>query len=135
MIMLSMRVVIATLCIVACTPAPADTTAAAPEAQTADPAPAKPEPQAHTSADSNVITAATLVGRWGDNGDCTRDIVFNADGSFASYTGGAGRWTLNGDRITITGSAGSFEVRAQRIGENQLMIQNADGSFGVSQRC
>jgi len=113
----------------ACGPA-ADRPATAPEA---------PAPQAAaTPAASEAQTAPTpamLVGRWGDNGDCAKDIVFNADGTFTSYTGGSGRWTLNGDRMTMTGAAGTFEVRVSIANNNTLIIGNADGSYGLSQRC
>lgn len=81
------------------------------------------------------LSPAALVGRWGDNGDCTKDIVFNADGTFGSYNGGTGRWSLNGDRMTMSGAGGVFEVRVQVIDANTLMIQNPDGSIGTSQRC
>lgn len=89
---------------------------------------AKPEAAA-------AVTVQTLVGRWGDNGDCTKDIVFNADGTFRSFTGGAGAWTLNGDRVTMSGAGGTFEVRVELLDANTLMIANPDGSFGTSQRC
>lgn len=82
-----------------------------------------------------VPTPQTLVGRWGDNGDCTKDIVINADGSFSSYTGGAGRWTLDGDVMSMTGSAGTFQVRVAIVNGNTLMIGNPDGTYGMSQRC
>lgn len=105
-------------------------------------------PTANTSAETSVadphappvqsgepVTPASLIGRWGDNGDCTKDIVFNADGTFASYSGGGGTWSLNGDVVTMSGAGGAFQVRVETIGPNQLMIHNPDGSFGVSQRC
>ncbi len=81
------------------------------------------------------LAPATLLGRWGDNGDCTKDIVFNEDGSFLSYTGGAGRWSLNGDRMTMSGAGGTFEVRVTLANQNTLIITNPDGSIGTSQRC
>jgi len=93
-------------------------------------APAAPEAIAPAG-----LTPADLVGRWGDNGDCSKDIVFGADGTFRSYTGGGGTWTLNGDRMSMTGAGGTFEVGVELLNENTLMIRNADGSFGTSQRC
>jgi len=80
-------------------------------------------------------TAAQLVGRWGDNGDCTRDMLINDDGSFRMYTGGAGRWRLAGDQLTLSGEGGDFTVRVEMLSEDQLMVQNPDGSVGFSQRC
>ena len=96
----------------------------------------KPAASATTTAEqSTTLTPAMLTGRWGDNGDCTKDIVFNADGTFRSYTGGSGAWSLNGDRMTMTGAGGAFEVRVSLVDQNTLMIGNADGSIGMSQRC
>lgn len=77
----------------------------------------------------------SLVGRWGDNGDCTKDITFNADGSFRSYTGGIGTWRLDGDVVTLSGSGGTFTVRVEVINGSQLTVYNGDGSVGTSQRC
>jgi hypothetical protein len=108
--------------------------ACGPAAEKTD-APPAPAAAPAAGAASDAPTPAMLVGRWGDNGDCSKDIVFNADGSFASYTGGSGRWTLNGDRMTMTGAAGTFEVRVAIANQNTLIIGNADGSYGLSQRC
>lgn len=80
------------------------------------------------------VTAAALVGRWGDNGDCAKFIVFRGDGTFLSYTGGVGRWTLAGNRLQMTGT-NSIAVRVERIDRDRLRITNADGSIGTSQRC
>lgn len=144
----------ALLALAACTP-PAAPTADAPQAQTADgkpgeasPAPeaaapdgkpasaqAAPAPTAPVSGPARALSPAALVGRWGDNGDCNKDIFFNADGSFRSYTGGVGRWSLVGDRMTMSGAGGTYEVRVQVINQNQLRIINPDGSVGTSQRC
>lgn len=94
-----------------------------------------PPAQAAAAAPTPAVTAAMLVGRWGDNGDCTKDIVFSADGSFASFTGGRGVWSLSGDTVTMQGDGGAFTVRVALIDENTLMIGNADGTSGISQRC
>jgi hypothetical protein len=80
------------------------------------------------------VTAAGLVGRWGDNGDCAKFIVFRGDGTFLSYTGGVGRWALSGNRLEMTGT-NSIAVRVERIDRSRLRITNADGSIGTSQRC
>lgn len=81
------------------------------------------------------ITREALLGAWGDNGDCTKLITFKDDGTFDSYSGMSGTWTLNGDSLTLSGSGGDFLLRVASGGENTLMIGQPDGSFGVSQRC
>lgn len=126
----------AALTIAACSP-PATQAPAAPEAAAQTPAPgAKPSAATSAVAPAGAApTAAVLVGRWGDNGDCAKDIVFNADGTFASYTGGVGNWSLDGEVMTMRGAGGTFQVRVEVIDANRLMIQNPDGSIGVSQRC
>jgi hypothetical protein len=81
------------------------------------------------------VTVEFLIGRWGDNGDCTKDVVLRADGTFTSYTGGEGRWSLRGDRLVFTGANGEFVMRVERDSDNVLVITNPDGSVGRSQRC
>lgn len=85
--------------------------------------------------DTGHITREALLGSWGDNGDCTKLITFNADGTFLSYSGMSGNWTLEGDALTLSGSGGDFLLRVASGGENTLMIGQPDGSFGISQRC
>ena len=82
-----------------------------------------------------IVTAAYLVGRWGDNGDCSKDVVLAADGSFRSYTGGVGRWWLRGDQLTFEGGNGTFVMRVRWEGPNAMLVTNPDGSIGRSQRC
>lgn len=81
------------------------------------------------------VTADDLIGRWGDNGDCTKDVFFNQDGTFQSYTGGGGRWALNGDQLTLAGPGGEFVMRVRWGDSGRLIITNPDGSEGFSQRC
>jgi len=113
----------------------ANASAQAADAPSATQADAPQKPDAASAPQSASLTPATLIGRWGDNGDCSKDIVFNADGTFVSYTGGGGSWSLGGDRVTMTGANGSFEVRVELLNPQTLMIFNPDGSFGTSQRC
>jgi hypothetical protein len=91
-------------------------------------------------ADAAVVTTPGIdvqfmIGRWGDNGDCNKDIVLNADGSFTSYTGGGGEWSLNGDVMRLSGSGGTSDLRLELIDQDTLRITNPDGSVGTSQRC
>lgn len=81
--------------------------------------------------------AQTLIGRWGDNGDCSKSLVqFNTDGTFHSFdTNGDGRWSLNGDHLTMQGEGGTFELGLHWTDANHMDVQNPDGSMGRSQRC
>ncbi len=81
------------------------------------------------------VTADDIVGHWGDNGDCGKGVIFYADGTFESYTGGGGNWTLNGDRLVLNGPGGTFEMQIRWGDSGQLLITNPDGSVGTSQRC
>lgn len=93
------------------------------------------DPHAPPAQSGEPVTAAFLAGAWGDNGDCTSTITFNADGSFRMQDGSTGTWTLEGDRVTMSGANGDFGVNVAKGNENQLLIGQPDGSFGISQRC
>jgi len=108
--------------------------AAALGACTPESAPAAPQAAQVTQA-APAVTPQLLTGRWGDNGDCSKDIVFNADGSFASFTGGGGSWSLSGDTVTMQGAGGVFSVRVALLDNDTLVISNPDGTTGTSQRC
>ena len=107
----------------------------------ATPAPA-PEAPAPVAADAMDVSQAAvmpldqfIVGRWGDSGDCKKDIVFDADGTFRSYTGGSGNWSLSGDTISMTGAGGTFTLRLRQIDQATLETTSPDGAVVLSQRC
>lgn len=131
----AIRVIAATLLVAACTPPPASPTNAEPAPQAAAEADATSKPASSTPQAAEAPTPAMLVGRWGDNGDCTKDIIFSADGTFRSYTGGSGNWSLDGDVMTMSGAAGTFQVQVSILNGNQLLIGNPNGTIGISQRC
>lgn len=81
------------------------------------------------------LTAAFLVGRWGDNGDCAKFVIIRSDGTFLSYTGGEGTWRLTGDRLVFSGANGDHPMQVRREGNGTMVITNPDGSIGRSQRC
>lgn len=82
------------------------------------------------------LTPAFLVGRWGDNGDCARFVIFRSDGTFRSFSGGEGNWRLARDRLTMTPRGGQASVlRATVLAQTRIAIVNPDGTRGVSQRC
>lgn len=94
----------------------------------------KPGPGAVTQA-IPALTREFLVGRWGDNGDCGQDVTLNADGSFTSYTGGEGQWSLNGATMSMAGKESTQQVQVEMIDQDHVRITNPDGSVGTSQRC
>ena len=81
------------------------------------------------------IRPARLLGRWGDNGDCGKFVIFRGDGTYRSYNGGEGSWRLAGERLTMSGENGTFVLIVRLIDGNRLRITNPDGSIGISQRC
>jgi len=140
-----MRILVfaAALALAACMPqAPQPQSPAQPHLQqfgavTATPAAAqsgKPNADAPI-ATTPVLDRDFLVGRWGDNGDCTKDIVLNADGSFRSYTGGEGVWSLEGNTMRMSGKTAALEAQVELIDQNTIRVTNSDGSVGTSQRC
>lgn len=99
-------------------------------------APAAPEAAAPVAEQAGAVTLTRefLVGAWGDNGDCSAPITFNADGTY-SINGAPGTWTLEGDIITMSGAGGAFQLRAEALNDHQILIGNPNGSIGLSQRC
>lgn len=81
------------------------------------------------------IDPALLIGTWGDNGDCSKGIELRGDGTFVTYTGAVGNWSLNGRMLTMSGQNGSFRARLRAVDGAHLLVVNQDGSIGRSQRC
>ncbi len=78
----------------------------------------------------------SLLGRWGDFGDCSKNVIeFHPDGSFRAGNGGIGQWSLDGDQLTFSGDQGEIRVRLEAIDSNRLTIVHANGTRGQSQRC
>jgi hypothetical protein len=79
-----------------------------------------------------------IIGRWTDDGDCSNSgqaAEFGADGSFAAANGGGGLWHLDGDRLTMTGPAGTNTLRIVPVDQDTMTVINPDGSLGRSTRC
>ncbi len=93
------------------------------------------DPNAPIVPSAEAVTAEFLVGTWGDNGDCNSAITFNADGTSRMQDGAPGTWTLEGDRLTLSGAGGDFTVTIAKGNDHQLLIGQPDGGFGISQRC
>ena len=94
----------------------------------------KPGPGAPAET-SPILDRDFLVGRWGDNGDCTKDVVLSPDGSFRSYTGGEGQWSIGGTTLRMEGKQSTQEVEIELVDQDTVRITNPDGSVGTSQRC
>ncbi len=83
-----------------------------------------------------VFDASLLAGRWGDFGDCAKNVIdFLPNGVFRTATGGEGRWTLEGDRLTFSGNQGTITLTLQSLDANGLIAAQPDGTVGRSQRC
>lgn len=108
---------------------------AAPAADTTAAEVAAIDPHAPPVPSDDPVTAAFLIGTWGDNGNCASAVTFNADGTLRMQDGAPGTWTLEGDRVTMTGANGAFAVNVAKGNENQLFVGQPDGGFGISQRC
>ena len=80
------------------------------------------------------VTHAFLVGRWTDNGDCSNNVEFFADGRFVTSGGARGRWTIDGDRLTFVGNS-TVAARVRATGRDAIQLTHADGSVGSSTRC
>ena len=88
------------------------------------------------SAAAATFDANMLLGRWGDYGDCTKNVIdFAEDGTFRAADGGVGHWELSGDQLTFRGAGGEISVRLEMLQSDHLTVVQADGSRGQSQRC
>jgi hypothetical protein len=99
----------------------------------AAPPPDSAAPPPAASAGAGGVDAAFLVGRWSEDGDCTASIEFRSDGSFTFPWGDTSRWTLAGDRLTMTGNGGDLHVAAD--GHDRMNITYPNGSVHRSTRC
>lgn len=94
---------------------------------TGNEAPAPAQENAVASVTPAVATASTgaaptkeyVVGKWGENGDCTLAIEFRADGTMV---GPFERWELNGAKLTMVGApeAMTLSVVDQNTMESRL---------------
>jgi hypothetical protein len=76
-----------------------------------------------------------LVGRWGDFGDCTKNVVeILGNGTFRA-NGGVGAWRLEGDQLSFTGDQGTMTITLQSLDANGMVATQSNGQLGRSQRC
>jgi hypothetical protein len=95
---------------------------------------AAPEP-GNGATGTPVLDQNYLVGRWTDDGDCSRAYEFTADGRFIAADGGVGSWRLDGDQLTASGPAGSATLRVAPVDQNAISATSPDGGSGTSTRC
>ena len=75
-----------------------------------------------------------MIGRWTDDGDCADAVEFAADGIFRTPEGAVGRWLLEGDRLTVSGSS-TLTMRIVPVDDDTINVINPDGGLGRSTRC
>jgi hypothetical protein len=80
------------------------------------------------------VTHSFLIGRWTDNGDCSNNVEFFADGRFVTSDGARGRWTIEGDRLSFVGNS-TVTARVRATSRDAIELTHADGSTGGSTRC
>ena len=80
------------------------------------------------------LDRAFMMGRWTDDGDCSKGVQFNQDGGYTNADGGGGLWNLDGDRLTLTGDS-TITFRLSPIDQNTITVIHDDGSLGRSTRC
>ncbi|HEY5710558.1 MAG TPA: hypothetical protein VIT38_01585 [Allosphingosinicella sp.] len=75
-----------------------------------------------------------LIGRWTDDGNCGDAVEFAEDGVFHTPEGAVGSWSLNGDRLTVSGT-GTLTMRIVPVDDDTIDVINPDGGQGRSTRC
>jgi len=101
---------------------------------TADASGGKDSGGATQASSSTTLDRTFLMGRWTDNGDCSKAIEFAQDGTFHNADGSGGLWNLEGDSLTLTGSS-TATIRVSPVDQNTITVINSDGSLGRSTRC
>jgi len=93
------------------------------------------DPGAIPASAQGAIQPGLLVGRWSDDGNCKQDFEFLADGTFRTFEGVEGGWSLDGETLTLTGPADPLQVTLRTLDADRLVVVNADGTTGQSTRC
>lgn len=97
----------------------------------ANPAPAADNAAAPTTAAAGAApTRDYIVGKWGEDGDCTLAIEFRADGS---TDGPFGDWNLDGNRLTMADNPQAMTVTI--VDQNTMTSVGADGRTRRLTRC
>ena len=93
-----------------------------------------PGPQ-ETPPSSGGIDPSMLVGRWGDNGNCSQVIEFFANGTFRAANGGTGNWRIDGDRLTMFNGNRRVTLRLRSVTARMVLAEDSNGNVGQSVRC
>ena len=78
------------------------------------------------------VTADWLIGTWSDPRDCSEPFYITRDGQFRAPNGALGRWSLQGDMLTLIFGEARESVRIIRISDNELKLAETGVS---SYRC
>ena len=82
------------------------------------------------------IEPSLIVGRWSEEGRCDKTwFEFLEDGTLHTSQEGSGTWSLDGDRLTLTGGEGSAELHVTSIDAGGMTVVNSDGATGRTVRC
>ena len=113
---------------------PADNAAAAAaEEDAAAAAEAEPANAAGAAGGDGTLSREFLVGRWTEMDDCAEGATeFRADGTFLFPWGDSGRWTLDGDRLTMSSNTDTLRLRV--VDRNTLEISSPNRAYR-SVRC
>ena len=93
------------------------------------------DPVAIPAAAPGAVDPALLVGRWSDDGNCKLTFEFLADGTFRTFEGGGGGWSVDGQTLRLTGSGESMQITLRSVDAQRLVSVNPDGTIGQSTRC
>ena len=87
-----------------------------------------------TSSGTVPLDRTYMLGRWTDDGDCSKAVEFTQDGHFVGADGSGGLWNLEGNQLTMTANR-TLTLRIAPIDQNTMNVVNPDGSLGHSTRC
>jgi hypothetical protein len=107
--------------------------AAAAEEDAAAAADAAPANAAGVAVGDGTLSREYLVGRWTEMDDCAEGATeFRADGTFLFPWGDSGRWSLDGDRLTMSSNTDTLRLRV--VDRNTLEISSPSRAYR-SVRC
>ena len=86
-----------------------------------------------TAAPGGAPTRAFMIGKWSAMGDCDDVLEFREDGSLVLPWGEAGRWQLDGDRLTLSTSDSVVQVAV--VSPNEIDITREGRPAERSRRC